>query len=100
MAETAAGSSTKIGSLYRFLPNKERLADPIVVSVRENLDAVFDRFDRNVNVLSIRTLAAAAEGRQARDLKRSGPHALGPDFLHGLHPEEQQEPQEKATVAT
>jgi AcrR family transcriptional regulator len=57
MAEIAARSSTKIGSLYRFFPNKESLADTIVVSARENLDAVFDRFDAGVNALSIRALA-------------------------------------------
>ena len=57
MAEIAARSGTKIGSLYRFFPNKESLADTIVVSARENLDAVFDRFDANVNELSIRALA-------------------------------------------
>src|SRR5271154_2185335 len=57
MAEIAARSGTKIGSLYRFFPNKESLADTIVVSARENLDAVFDRFDANVNALSIGALA-------------------------------------------
>jgi AcrR family transcriptional regulator len=57
MAEIAARSGTKIGSLYRFFPNKESLADTIVVSARENLDAVFDRFDAGVRALSIRALA-------------------------------------------
>jgi AcrR family transcriptional regulator len=57
MAEIAARSGTKIGSLYRFFPNKESLADTIVVSAREDLDAVFDRFDANVNELSVRALA-------------------------------------------
>ena len=57
MAEIAVRSSTKIGSLYRFFPNKESLADTIVVSARENVDAVFDRFDADVNTLSIRDLA-------------------------------------------
>jgi AcrR family transcriptional regulator len=57
MAEIAARSGTKIGSLYRFFPNKESLADTIVVSARENLDAVFDRFDAGVKALSIRALA-------------------------------------------
>jgi AcrR family transcriptional regulator len=56
MAEIAARSDTKIGSLYRFFPNKESLADTIVVSARENLDAVFDRFDANVKPLSVRAL--------------------------------------------
>jgi len=57
MAEIAVRSGAKIGSLYRFFPNKESLADTIVVSARENLDAVFDRFDAGVRALSIRTLA-------------------------------------------
>ena len=57
MAEIATRSGTKIGSLYRFFPNKESLADTIVVSARENLDAVFDRFDAGVKALSIRALA-------------------------------------------
>jgi AcrR family transcriptional regulator len=57
MAEIAARSCTKIGSLYRFFPNKASLADTLVVSARENLDAVFDRFDADVDGLSIRALA-------------------------------------------
>ena len=56
-AEIAVRSGTKIGSLYRFFPNKESLADTIVVSARENVDAVFDRFDAGVHTLSIRALA-------------------------------------------
>ncbi len=50
MAEIAARSGTKIGSLYRFFPNKESLADTIVVSARENIVAVFDRFDLPLSV--------------------------------------------------
>ena len=57
MAEIAARSGTKIGSLYRFFPNKESLGDTIIVSARENLDAVFDKFDAEVSALSIRALA-------------------------------------------
>ena len=57
MAEIAARSGTKIGSLYRFFPNKESVADTIVVSARENLDAVFDRFDASVSALPIRALS-------------------------------------------
>ena len=57
MADIARSSGTKIGSLYRFFPNKESLADTIVVSARENIDAVFDRFDTGVHALSIRALA-------------------------------------------
>jgi AcrR family transcriptional regulator len=59
MAEIAARSGTKIGSLYRFFPNKESLADTLVVSARENLDTVFDQFDAVVGALSIQALADA-----------------------------------------
>lgn len=59
MAEIAARSGTKIGSLYRFFPNKESLADTIVVSACENLDAVFDTFDATVRALTIQALAGA-----------------------------------------
>ena len=57
MAEIAARSGTKIGSLYRFFPNKESIADTMVISARENIDTVFDRFDTGVHALSIRALA-------------------------------------------
>ena len=57
MAEIAACSGTKIGSLYRFFPNKASLADMIVVSARENLDTVFDKFDAGVKALSVQALA-------------------------------------------
>jgi AcrR family transcriptional regulator len=57
MAEIAARSDTKIGSLYRFFPNKESVADTILVSARENIEDVFDKFDARVNALSIRALA-------------------------------------------
>lgn len=57
MTEIAARSGTKIGSLYRFFPNKESLADTIIVDARGNLDVIFDQFDAKVSGLSIRTLA-------------------------------------------
>ena len=57
MAEIAERSGTKIGSLYRFFPNKESLADTIVVSAREGLSSAFDQFDARVKALSIRALA-------------------------------------------
>jgi len=57
MAEIAVRSGTKIGSLYRFFPNKESVADTIIVSARENLDTVFESFDAGVCALSIRALA-------------------------------------------
>jgi AcrR family transcriptional regulator len=57
MAEIAARSGTKIGSLYRFFPNKESLADTIIVNARQNVDAGFDKFDTGVKALSIPALA-------------------------------------------
>ncbi len=57
MAEIAARSQTKIGSLYRFLPNKQSLADAIIVSTWEKLDAEFDLFELRAASLSIRALA-------------------------------------------
>jgi AcrR family transcriptional regulator len=45
MAEIAARSGTKIGSLYRFFPNKESVADTIVVSARE-MALIFELFTR------------------------------------------------------
>lgn len=57
MAEIAARSSTQIGLLYRFFPNKESLADAIVVNALENLKAMFDQFDADAKALSIEPLA-------------------------------------------
>ena len=57
MTEIAARSGTKIGSLYCFFPNKESVADTILVSARKNIEDVFDKFDARVNALSIRALA-------------------------------------------
>ncbi len=56
MAEIAERSSTKIGSLYRFFPNKESLAETLVTGARESLDAEFDKFDAAVSKLSITAL--------------------------------------------
>jgi AcrR family transcriptional regulator len=57
MAEIAMRSRTKIGSLYRFFPNKESVGDTIVVNARQDLDSVFDHFDAKVRGLSVRALA-------------------------------------------
>jgi AcrR family transcriptional regulator len=56
MAEIAARSGTKIGSLYRFFPNKESLADTIVVNAHENIKVLFDKIDADANTLSVRAL--------------------------------------------
>ncbi len=57
MAEIAARSDTKIGSLYRFFPSKESIADTIVTGAREHRDASFDRFDAGVRALSLPALS-------------------------------------------
>jgi AcrR family transcriptional regulator len=57
MAEIAARSDTKIGSLYRFFPNKESLADMIIASAREYLSSTFDNFQKTAAGLSTDELA-------------------------------------------
>jgi AcrR family transcriptional regulator len=59
MAEIAARSDTKIGSLYRFFPNKESLANAMTVRYRENIDIAFDKIDETITSLSIPALADA-----------------------------------------
>jgi AcrR family transcriptional regulator len=56
MAEIAERSDTKIGSLYRFFPNKESLAETLVATARENLDAQFEEFDAEVGKLPVESL--------------------------------------------
>ena len=57
MAEIASRSGTKIGSLYRFFPNKESLADTMVACAREDLNAAFDQFNAKLSGLSVRTFS-------------------------------------------
>lgn len=45
MAEIAARADAPIGSLYRFFPNKDALADALIRRYRELIDAVFERID-------------------------------------------------------
>jgi AcrR family transcriptional regulator len=59
MAEIAARSDTQIGSLYRFFPNKESLANAMMARYRENIDIVFDKIDERIASLSIPALADA-----------------------------------------
>ena len=59
MAEIAARSDTKIGSLYRFFPNKELLAEAMMARYRENIDTAFDKIDEKVASLSIPALTDA-----------------------------------------
>jgi AcrR family transcriptional regulator len=76
MAEIAARSNTKIGSLYRFFPNKQSLADTIIVSTREKFDAEFDRFDATVQSLSVRVLADGLIGLVLNRLSKSAAKKL------------------------
>jgi AcrR family transcriptional regulator len=53
MAEIAARADTKIGSLYRFFPNKEVLADALMQRYSELRDAQCDEIDARARVVSI-----------------------------------------------
>lgn len=56
MTEIAARADTAIGSLYRFFPTKEVLADALLARFSERIGAALDRIE------------AAAVGRTPRDL--------------------------------
>src|SRR5471032_578802 len=45
MAEIAARADAPIGSLYRFFPNKEALADALVRRYSELIDATFEKIN-------------------------------------------------------
>ena len=45
MAEIAARAGAQIGSLYRFFPNKDALADALIDRYRELVDAAFQKAD-------------------------------------------------------
>ncbi len=57
MAEIAERSGTKIGSLYRFFPNKESVADTLLEVGREYMVVAFDQFQAEVPGLSVHALA-------------------------------------------
>src|ERR1700732_919466 len=57
MAEIAARSNTKIGSLYRFFPNKEVLANALIANYHEGVHNAFDELDMRVQSISLSTLA-------------------------------------------
>src|SRR6204780_98159 len=56
-AEIAARSNTKIGSLYRFFPNKEVLANALIAHYHEGVHNAFDELDSRIQSLSISALA-------------------------------------------
>jgi AcrR family transcriptional regulator len=45
MAEIAARADAPIGSLYRFFPNKDALADALILRYRNLMDAAFEKID-------------------------------------------------------
>jgi AcrR family transcriptional regulator len=62
MAEVAARAGARIGSLYRFFPSKEVLADALIQRYRELVDEAFGKIEDQVAVLSISDLADALVG--------------------------------------
>jgi AcrR family transcriptional regulator len=62
MAEIAARAGARIGSLYRFFPSKEVLADALIQRYRELVDEAFGKIEDRVAVLSISDLADALVG--------------------------------------
>ena len=59
MAEIAARAGAQIGSLYRFFPNKEVLADALIQRYGELLGEAFGKIEVQVTVLSVNDLADA-----------------------------------------
>jgi AcrR family transcriptional regulator len=59
MAEIAARAGAQIGSLYRFFPNKEILADALIQRYGELVDEAFAKIEDQAISLSINGLADA-----------------------------------------
>ncbi len=57
MREIAARSGANAGSLYRFFPNKERLADALMLRYTRLVEAEFDRLDSLAESVSTAELA-------------------------------------------
>lgn len=57
MAEIAQRAGAQIGSLYRFFPNKEVLADALIQRYGELVAAVFDGIDSQASQCSIHELS-------------------------------------------
>ena len=62
MAEIAARAGARIGSLYRFFPNKEVLADALIQRYGELVDEAFGKIEDQIADLSIGDLADALVG--------------------------------------
>ncbi len=59
MAEIAARAGAPIGSLYRFFPSKEVLADALIQRFGERVDEVFAKFEERLPGLSMAAVAEA-----------------------------------------
>jgi AcrR family transcriptional regulator len=59
MAEIAARAGAPIGSLYRFFPNKEILADALLQRFHEVIDQAFEEINGRIKSLSAAALAGA-----------------------------------------
>jgi AcrR family transcriptional regulator len=59
MAEIAARAGAQIGSLYRFFPNKEVLADALIQRYGELVDEAFGKIEDQAISLSVNDLADA-----------------------------------------
>jgi len=57
MAEIAARAGAQIGSLYRFFPNKDVLADAIIRRYRELIDAAFEKTDSRAGSSTVEEFA-------------------------------------------
>jgi AcrR family transcriptional regulator len=59
MAEIAARAGSPIGSLYRFFPHKESLADALMQRYTRLVNEAFDALDRQARVASLEQIADA-----------------------------------------
>src|ERR1700677_3234902 len=59
MAGIASRAGAPIGSLYRFFPNKEILADALIQRFGELINGAFEEINRRVKSLSIAALDGA-----------------------------------------
>jgi AcrR family transcriptional regulator len=57
MSEIAERSDTRVGSLYRFFPNKDSVASAMVDLYREKVDSAFDAIDEAAPSLSVPDLS-------------------------------------------
>src|ERR1700679_2919897 len=57
MAEIAARAGAQIGSLYRFFPNKDALADALIRRYRDLVDAAFAKTDSRAGASTIEEFA-------------------------------------------